>query len=132
MKQVVKITKQELEIYYSPLVYIFIKKDFRSPNNEGIILYVGKSKNGINRPFDPYHNYAKEAKKEANELHLYICDDEQEAIKLEIELIRKYKPKYNKVDEVNTEKKLRLEQERITQDRESKESADQLIKRFLY
>lgn len=114
MKLVIELSKEALEFYMSPMVYLFIRKqgahshckDYHTHLGESIselmkngieckkVLYVGKSKNGIQRPFSPTHQ-ASEARKLSNEVQLHICDTEREALDLEIKLIKKYKPKYN-------------------------------------
>ena len=71
-----------------PLVYLFL-------NRTGEPLYIGKSINGLWRPFNPMHN-AKRARYEAHKAVFVPCKNEAEALNLEAILIHKYKPKFNK------------------------------------
>jgi len=93
--------EEQLKDFESPIVYIFIKEDKRIIDLEKrkqleLILYIGKSKNGLYHIFNSQYEPKKEARKEANKMKLLICESNEQAIKLEVTLIQIYKPKYNK------------------------------------
>jgi excinuclease UvrABC nuclease subunit len=63
--------------------------------NKDDVLYIGVSINGIGRPSSKSH-HAKLARLECNRVLVYPCLTRQMAHKLEIFLIAKLMPKYNK------------------------------------
>lgn len=72
-----------------PTVYVWYDR-----NEE--VLYVGKSKNGITRPFGKHHVIDVKRKVDPGDrLDLYECGSEEEAVLLEASLILKLKPTFN-------------------------------------
>lgn len=70
-------------------------------NGKGKILYIGKAKVLRNRVRSYFNNYSRVEEKirqmidQAQSIEFYITDSEIEALILEANLIKKYKPKYN-------------------------------------
>ncbi len=77
---------EEIEQLRGPLVYIW-KRGKQ-------VLYVGMSKTGINRPFDPSHHRLKRIQA-GDSLIVWRVPDEDRAIKMEGSMILKFKPIYN-------------------------------------
>jgi excinuclease UvrABC nuclease subunit len=83
----IELSKSDIENFTSPMVYVF--------SVGALALYVGMSKNGISRPFEPTH-HAKKVRQEADSLDLYLCDSKEEAAVLQLALIHRLNPKYNR------------------------------------
>ena len=82
------------EIPLNPGTYIM-------KNEKGRVIYVGKAKNLRNRVSSYFKNIAShtvktlELVKNISSIEFFICQNEVEALILENNLIKKYKPKYN-------------------------------------
>ena len=72
--------------FSSPIVYVYLENK--------VPLYVGFSRCGLLRPFHPAHN-KREARKRANEIRITVFENEQDARRMESELIYRYAPEYN-------------------------------------
>ena len=77
----------DLRQWLLPCVYLFLSK--------GSPLYVGYSKNGIYRAFQPNHQQTKTARAGCDEMRTWFCATQQHAIELEHLLITRLRPKYN-------------------------------------
>ena len=69
-------------------------------NNKGKIIYIGKAKNLKNRVSSYFNNPKSSIKtfelvKHINDIEFFICNNELEALILENNMIKEYKPKYN-------------------------------------
>lgn len=81
------------DIPHNPGVYMM-------KNNKGKIIYIGKAKNLKNRVSSYFNNPKSSIKtfelvKHINDIEFFICNNELEALILENNMIKEYKPKYN-------------------------------------
>ena len=81
------------DIPHNPGVYMM-------KNNKGKIIYIGKAKNLKNRVSSYFNNPKSSIKtfelvKHINDVEFFICNNELEALILENNMIKEYKPKYN-------------------------------------
>jgi hypothetical protein len=83
----VRFAGEELKRLLRPCVYVFVKND--------LALYVGMSKNGLNRPFRVDHVKARRCAEECDELLVYYCHSLEAAEECETILIDLFQPKYN-------------------------------------
>jgi len=79
-------TGREFRNLMRPLVYIFLRDDR--------ILYVGVSSHGLKRALEAGHQQ-KEARSICDEVRILTCDSLEDALKLEVALIRQFQPALN-------------------------------------
>lgn len=89
----IRISKKLKELPKAPGVYLY-------RNSKGQIIYVGKAVNLKNRVSSYFQSRELDSKttklvKNISEVEWVVCDSEIEALLLESELIKRYKPKYN-------------------------------------
>lgn len=76
----------EVKLLRSPIVYAWARN--------GKLLYIGKSINGLVRPIDPHH-HRLEGIAAGDELLIWACATAKACERMEIDLIRRFKPMMN-------------------------------------
>ena len=79
---------EDARAWTRPVVYVFLL------NQKA--LYVGMSKNGAGRIFDPKHSQAIRARAECDKVMMWVCRSRHDAIRAEHMLIHYLRPAYNK------------------------------------
>lgn len=80
-------SQKDIGLIKSPCVYLFIK--------DGVALYIGSSKNGLERVIHGSHHRA-DVREQADKIEVIWCKKEQHARDLELQMIRKLQPRFNR------------------------------------
>lgn len=70
-----------------PIVYAWVRRD--------VVLYIGKSKHGLSRPFESQHGQLGKKLRPTDDVLVQVCRSPEEALKLETELLRAVSPPTN-------------------------------------
>jgi hypothetical protein len=92
-------SRESVESFCKPCIYFFMR--------ENQCLYIGKSVQGIVRPFNPGH-HAQQAKEKSDRVLIWFFDDPERIDVVEYAAIRVLRPLYN-VTSNNIEPRTRIE-----------------------